>query len=926
MLKETSQSPADHLHTDSNSHSVGEGDTVKTRMLKPWVSDSDVADAEGNNWSLSSDGSSSSSWDQFSTNERLFGVTSSYSEELYTTRLDRNSPAYLSRLQHAQKVAKEIELLPATSWHEAEERGQALDGTVPDEEDRYGAVVRTPSKHGDHGIRNGGDLTIQCKEDVRGDTALWSRPRKEEMDDSLQESPQGSTGREPRRRRRHSYPKAPPRLRRKRADEERPREQSTEADAPVAANLDSCSCSSNDDTKRSGTLPLPEHRSSPPSPSRDMTFCGLEGRSFGPVRNLPRALPPLGPLPPNCNSEMSTYSHLATYDPHHARTPHNSPVIPFAHTSPELSNYDPPLLSDYPVNSTPAPFSVDLLHCSSPPFQTPPVYTNEAYRPYPQPYSSPRTSISSQLEFPFPSSSDVNMLLRSSPSPSATTMLPATQNLHPSQNSSPSSATHSPPSTPSDSENVRPRRLSRDEDELEPSTWFALRMREISDYAQYLGMHPVYDADFLWIAEKALMAPLPEGWTEHRDENNNIYYYDQRNGISSWEHPFDSLYRSLFLKLKEKRTLLSRVTPSSSTMNGLPALPTLSRSTSDQLFAIPPNVSQQQKSRIAPLKQSPRGSAPKSQFVAPGEAIGAKRAKVAPGLLTPHDVEAMASYLGLDIVRESSLLWIARQAALSPLPSGWTEIRSSDDEVEGYRHMESNVISSKHPADDYFLSLVMRARQMLREQSNKPDSDLGSHADDAWMVFSDIEGHLYFHNFITGAQRDKRPHVSGVFEELLARDEAEILAVKLETESPPAASVQDQQPTPPSSEQEKSRSIEIPPPGEGKVPLSLDLSLPIPMSPPNLETPLETPSSLIAGTPSTKDDGLSCSKRRKAKRKTSRDEPTTVKSNNIISYRGEVALLMFCCVVSIWAFIAPSRSSVLVLIALWATARSVRSK
>jgi hypothetical protein len=39
---------------------------------------------------------------------------------------------------------------------------------------------------------------------------------------------------------------------------------------------------------------------------------------------------------------------------------------------------------------------------------------------------------------------------------------------------------------------------------------------EIVEYAVYLGMDPAADVDLLYIAEWALTAPLPDGWTEHR--------------------------------------------------------------------------------------------------------------------------------------------------------------------------------------------------------------------------------------------------------------------------------------------------------------------------------------------------------------------------------------------------------------------------
>lgn len=48
-------------------------------------------------------------WDQFETNERLYGVRSDYDENYYTTALDRSHPTYKQRAAQADKIAREIE-------------------------------------------------------------------------------------------------------------------------------------------------------------------------------------------------------------------------------------------------------------------------------------------------------------------------------------------------------------------------------------------------------------------------------------------------------------------------------------------------------------------------------------------------------------------------------------------------------------------------------------------------------------------------------------------------------------------------------------------------------------------------------------------------------------------------------------------------
>lgn len=47
-------------------------------------------------------------WDQFATNERLYGTRTDYHEELYTTKLDRSGADYRQREQRAAQLEREI--------------------------------------------------------------------------------------------------------------------------------------------------------------------------------------------------------------------------------------------------------------------------------------------------------------------------------------------------------------------------------------------------------------------------------------------------------------------------------------------------------------------------------------------------------------------------------------------------------------------------------------------------------------------------------------------------------------------------------------------------------------------------------------------------------------------------------------------------
>lgn len=83
------------------------------------------------------------SWDQFAANERLYGVQSTYDENMYTTAIDRNTPEFRRKQAEADRIAREIEGSAPANAHIAEERQRDVnrdDGG--DEEDKYSGVRR----------------------------------------------------------------------------------------------------------------------------------------------------------------------------------------------------------------------------------------------------------------------------------------------------------------------------------------------------------------------------------------------------------------------------------------------------------------------------------------------------------------------------------------------------------------------------------------------------------------------------------------------------------------------------------------------------------------------------------------------------------------------------------------------------------------
>ncbi|CAN8288036.1 unnamed protein product [Cochlearia groenlandica] len=108
------------------------------RELKPWVPDEDVLD--GPDLENVFDDPWKRGWNQFEVNKTLFGVTSTFDEELYTTKLERG-PRTRELEERALRIAREIEGENTRDLHVAEERGIQLSGNFDiDEETKYSSV------------------------------------------------------------------------------------------------------------------------------------------------------------------------------------------------------------------------------------------------------------------------------------------------------------------------------------------------------------------------------------------------------------------------------------------------------------------------------------------------------------------------------------------------------------------------------------------------------------------------------------------------------------------------------------------------------------------------------------------------------------------------------------------------------------------
>eukprot|EP00946_MAST-07B_sp_MAST-7B-sp1_P004861 g4861.t1 len=118
-------------------------------------------------------------------------------------------------------------------------------------------------------------------------------------------------------------------------------------------------------------------------------------------------------------------------------------------------------------------------------------------------------------------------------------------------------------------------------------------------------------------------------------------------------------------------------------------------------------------------------------------------------VLLPEDVEAKAKSLGIDLDLETHLIWIARQALLTPLPPDWEFAWVADEGRKLYYNVITGDKSIAHPSNAYF-------KQMLESQRRQPAPRTAG-MDGAWMRFETSQGRTYFYSFKQKRRAKKCP-------------------------------------------------------------------------------------------------------------------------------------------------------------------------
>ena len=111
-----------------------------------------------------------------------------------------------------------------------------------------------------------------------------------------------------------------------------------------------------------------------------------------------------------------------------------------------------------------------------------------------------------------------------------------------------------------------------------------------------------------------------------------------------------------------------------------------------------------------------------------------------------NDIMDFARVLGLDIVREAELLWVAEEFWLCPLPEGWEECCTPEG-LAFYHFIRLGVTQWEHPLEGYYRGVVfmLKGGRQLLERShieNPPTAEEAADMADYFDVDLEEEPHL----------------------------------------------------------------------------------------------------------------------------------------------------------------------------------------
>jgi len=83
------------------------------------------------------------------------------------------------------------------------------------------------------------------------------------------------------------------------------------------------------------------------------------------------------------------------------------------------------------------------------------------------------------------------------------------------------------------------------------------------------------------------------------------------------------------------------------------------------------------------------------------------------------DVEEYAAWLGMDLLEDSELLWIAREGLLAPLPKPWKPCQTEENDIF-YFNFQTGESTWDHPCDARYRQMYIgKKREKIARKEKK---------------------------------------------------------------------------------------------------------------------------------------------------------------------------------------------------------------
>lgn len=242
--------------------------------------------------------------------------------------------------------------------------------------------------------------------------------------------------------------------------------------------------------------------------------------------------------------------------------------------------------------------------------------------------------------------------------------------------------------------------------------------QEIEEYAAWLGMDLETEKHLFWIARQALKSPCPEPWRPCLTEEDEVFYFNFATEESSWDHPVDVHSKNLYHDKKEAmKAAAVGAGPVPSLCLSLPQVQVVKPTPVGVDFRSPRKLTaraKQETSMFGDVQSallSARGVAPSVvSHVKPQTKVTVMEEEVDENWEPSQaELEEYAEWMGMHVVEERHLFWIAREALKARCPEPWKPCQLEDGEVFYFNFTTGESVWD-HPCDVHFKALYEEHR------------------------------------------------------------------------------------------------------------------------------------------------------------------------------------------------------------------------